>query len=131
VPTTAGCSSSTHTSGGSLYESARAIMLRIPHSEEEFSELVLETCRRNGLRDAYIRLVVSRGRGDLGLDPAKCPDPSVVIIADEIQLYPSELYEEGLTVGTVATRRNGPEAEQHPGQNRGPACGLLRGHHAQ
>ncbi len=93
-----------------LYESARAIDLHIPLSQGEMTEVVLETCRRNGLKDAYIRLVVSRGRGDLGLDPRKCPNPTIFCIAASIQLYPEELYEKGLELVTVATRRNLPEA---------------------
>lgn len=92
-----------------LYQSAKTVMLAIPLTIEEMEAAVLETCRRNGLRDAYIRLVVSRGPGDLGLDPRKCPRPSVVIIADKIQLYSEELYARGLKIGTVATRRSGPE----------------------
>lgn len=92
-----------------LYESAHTLMLDIPLSKEELREAVLETCRRNDLRDCYIRLVVSRGAGDLGLDPRKCRRATVVIIADGIQLYPEDLYRNGLRVATVATRRNGPE----------------------
>ncbi|MGB9804998.1 branched-chain-amino-acid transaminase, partial [Desulfofundulus sp.] len=93
-----------------LYESARAIGLDIPITMPEMEEVVLETCRRNGLRDAYIRLVVTRGRGDLGLDPRKCSRPTIFCIAASIQLYPEELYEKGLELVTVATRRNLPEA---------------------
>nr|WP_152945294.1 branched-chain-amino-acid transaminase [Desulfofundulus thermobenzoicus] len=93
-----------------LYESAHTIGLEIPLTRDEMTEVVLETCRRNGLKDAYIRLVVSRGRGDLGLDPRKCPEPTVFCIAASIQLYPDELYEKGLELVTVATRRNLPEA---------------------
>lgn len=89
-----------------LYESARSILLNIPLSWKEMEEAVLETVRRNGLRDAYIRLVVTRGAGDLGLDPRKCPNPTVFIIADKITLWPDELYTKGLKVKTVATRRN-------------------------
>lgn len=92
-----------------LYESAKSIMLEIPLTPDEMKEAVLETCRLNQLTDAYIRLVVSRGAGDLGLDPRKCPRPTVVIIADKIQLYPEEFYSKGLSVGTVATRRNQAE----------------------
>ncbi len=88
-----------------LYESAHHIMLQIPISIEEMEEATLETMRRNNLRDAYIRIVVSRGAGDLGLDPRKCPTPTVLIIADTITLFPRELYEEGLKVITVATRQ--------------------------
>jgi branched-chain amino acid aminotransferase len=72
---------------------------------------VLESLRVNGLRDGYVRLIVTRGRGDLGLDPRKCPDGcSVVIIADQIALYPAEMYEHGLEVITVSTRRSSPHA---------------------
>ncbi|HHV79479.1 MAG TPA: branched-chain-amino-acid transaminase [Firmicutes bacterium] len=88
-----------------LYESARAIALEIPVSWSEMERITLETVRRNGLRDAYIRLVVSRGVGDLGLDPRKCQKPTIVCIADSITLYPKELYETGLKVMTVPTRR--------------------------
>lgn len=93
-----------------LYESAKSLMLVIPLSPGEMREAVLETLRRNKLYDAYIRLVVSRGPGDLGLDPRKCPRPSVIIIADTIALYPSGLYRDGLKVVSVATRRNQNEA---------------------
>lgn len=93
-----------------LYQSAKSIMLTIPLSEKKMKEAVLRTLRLNNLRDAYIRLVVSRGEGDLGLDPNKCPKPVVIIIVDKIQLYPGSMYEEGLEVITVATRRNISEA---------------------
>lgn len=89
-----------------LYESAKSIMLDIGMPKSEMFEAVLETLRRNNLRDAYIRLVVTRGKGDLGLDPRKCSKPTVFIIAASIQLYPEELYEKGLEVITVPTRRN-------------------------
>jgi len=89
-----------------LYASARSLWLEIPISWKEMEEVVLETCRRNDLRDAYIRLVVSRGAGDLGLDPRNCPKPSVVCIADKITLYPSAVYTEGMKVISVSTRRN-------------------------
>ncbi len=92
-----------------LYESAKTIMLDIPLSREEMETAILETIRANELRDAYIRVVVSRGEGDLGLDPSKCPEPTIVIIASAIQLYPEEMYETGLKLVTVPTRRNGPE----------------------
>ena len=88
-----------------LYESARHILLEIPMSMKEMEEVTLEAVRRNNLRDAYIRTVVSRGAGDLGLDPRKCPRPSVVIIADKISLYPQEFYERGLEVVTTVTRQ--------------------------
>lgn len=89
-----------------LYESARSIAMEIPVSKDEMQEIVLETLRRNNLRDAYIRLVVTRGVGDLGLDPRKCPKPTIFCIAASIQLYPEELYQKGLEVITVSTRRN-------------------------
>jgi branched-chain amino acid aminotransferase len=93
-----------------LYDSAKAIMLEIPVAIDAMQEIVLESCRRNDLHDAYIRLVVSRGRGDLGLDPRKCARATVVCIADSIALYPQELYTTGMKVMTVATRRSGVEA---------------------
>jgi len=92
-----------------LYDSAKAINLEIPLSKEEMGEVILETCRCNNMRDAYIRVVVSRGKGDLGLDPKNCSQPSVVCIASNITLYPEEMYKNGLKVITVPTRRNGPE----------------------
>jgi len=93
-----------------LYRSAKTIWLTIPLSMEEMEGAIVETLRRNGLRDAYIRVVVTRGKGDLGLDPRKCPKPTVFIITDAIELYPPEFYEKGLEVITVATRRNIPTA---------------------
>lgn len=92
-----------------LYDSAQAVNMEIPISREEMAEVILDTCRQNDLRNAYIRAVVSRGKGDLGLDPKKCAVPTVVSIASSITLYPDELYEKGLDVITVPTRRNGPE----------------------
>jgi branched-chain amino acid aminotransferase len=93
-----------------LFESARAIMLKMPWSQQEIMEAVVETCRVNGLRDGYIRLVITRGIGTLGLNPYLCENPSIFIIADSIQLYPKELYEKGLDVITVPTIRNHPAA---------------------
>lgn len=92
-----------------LYDSAKAINLEIPMSKEEMIEVVCETCRRNNLQDAYIRLVISRGKGDLGLDPKNCSEPTIVNIASSISLYPDEMYEKGMAVVTVPTRRNIPE----------------------
>lgn len=92
-----------------LYNGAGAIMLQPPVSKEEMQEIVLETLRQNDLRDAYIRLVITRGKGDLGLDPANCPKPTLFCIASGIQLYPEELYQKGMEVVTVPTRRNTPE----------------------
>jgi branched-chain amino acid aminotransferase len=93
-----------------LFESAHTIMLRIPMSKRQLVEVVKQSLRVNRLRDAYIRLVVTRGAGDLGLDPRKCRKPTVFVIADTIQLYPRALYERGLALITVATQRNVPEA---------------------
>lgn len=93
-----------------LYMSARAILIDIPLSLEEMREAVLETLRRNNLRDSYIRLVVTRGKGDLGLDPRKCPRPAIIIIADEIKLYPQEIYENGMKLIIASTRKNSPDA---------------------
>ena len=93
-----------------LYESAHSILLTIPLSQEEMIKAVVDTVNANKLRDAYIRLVVTRGVGDLGMDPRKCKQAQVFIIADKITLYPEELYEKGLDVITVATRRNIAEA---------------------
>jgi branched-chain amino acid aminotransferase len=92
-----------------LYDSAKVIALEIPMSKEEMKEAHIATLRRNNLQNAYIRTVVTRGVGDLGLDPRKCAKASVIIIADAITLYPQELYEKGLKVITVPTRRNMPE----------------------
>ncbi|WP_028400373.1 branched-chain-amino-acid transaminase [Ectobacillus panaciterrae] len=92
-----------------LYESAKSIMLEIPHTLEEMTEIVAETIRRNKLSDGYIRLVVSRGEGNLGLDPASCVRPNVVVIAEQLALFPAEYYETGIPIITVATRRNRPD----------------------
>jgi branched-chain amino acid aminotransferase len=92
-----------------LYESAHSIMLTIPYTLEEMTQIIVETIRMNELRSAYIRVVVSRGQGNLGLDPSSCSMPRVIVIAEELSLYPKELYERGLKVGSVATRRNRPD----------------------
>ncbi len=89
-----------------LFYSAKAIMLEIPTSHAQMTKDVVETCRKNKIRDGYIRLVVTRGIGSLGLNPKSCRKPSVIIIADKIQLYPAELYEKGLDIITVPTTRN-------------------------
>ena len=89
-----------------LYWSAKAILLEIPLTPAEMTEAVLATCRKNRCRDGYIRLVVTRGVGTLGLNPNRCKRPSVVIIAGKIQLYPPELYEQGMAIVTVPTTRN-------------------------
>lgn len=88
-----------------LYDSAKAICLTIPMTPAEMTEALLETIRINELKDGYVRLVVTRGVGDLGLNPLLCPKASVFIIAARITLYPEEMYQNGLTVVTCATRR--------------------------
>jgi len=89
-----------------LFCSAKAILLEIPMSHTDIVAAVVETCRRNRIRDGYIRLVVTRGRGTLGLNPNRCEKPSVIIIAGEIQLYPPELYRRGMEIITVPTTRS-------------------------
>ncbi|MGA2554872.1 MAG: branched-chain-amino-acid transaminase [Verrucomicrobiota bacterium] len=89
-----------------LYFSAKAILLNIPMTHREMMQTVLAACRRNKIRDGYVRLVVTRGVGSLGLNPYHCKRPSVIIIADKIQLYPPELYQRGLEIITVPTTRN-------------------------
>ncbi|HID42186.1 MAG TPA: branched-chain-amino-acid transaminase [Archaeoglobaceae archaeon] len=89
-----------------LYDCAKVIDLRIPITKEEFQEIILETLRRNGLRDAYIRPIVTRGVGDLGLDPRKCPNPSIIVITKEWGKLYGDLYEKGLRAVTVTVRRN-------------------------
>jgi len=97
-----------------LYHSARAIMLEIPLTKEEMIEAVLETLRRNNLKDAYIRLVVTRGKGDLGLDPRKCPKPSVIIITVPLlQLYEDEKRERGMSMIVSWIRRDPVDATTH------------------
>ena len=93
-----------------LFDSAKAIALDIGMTKEEMTTALLDTLEINNLEDAYIRLVVTRGSGDLGLDPANCQKPTVFIIADKISLYPDTLYKNGLEVITVSTRRNSPDA---------------------
>ncbi len=89
-----------------LFYSAKAILLRIPLSPERISGAVIASCRANKIRDGYIRLVVTRGVGTLGLGPHSCKKPSVIIIADKIQLYPQRLYQSGMEIVTVPTVRN-------------------------
>lgn len=93
-----------------LYASAHAIMLKIPVSKDEMTNAIIRTLKANNLKDAYIRLVVTRGEGDLGLDPRKCSVATMFIITDKINLYPEELYKKGLSIITVPTRRNISEA---------------------
>lgn len=89
-----------------LYHSAKALLLEIPMSPEAMMKAVVETCRKNRLRDCYIRLLVTRGPGSLGLNPKRCTNPQVIIIADKIQLYPPVMYTRGLDIVTVPTTRN-------------------------
>jgi len=89
-----------------LFFSAKAILLELPMSHEALVQATLESCRVNGLTEGYIRLVVTRGVGTLGLNPNRCKNPSVIIIADKIQVYPKELYDRGMDIVTVPTVRN-------------------------
>ena len=93
-----------------LYDSALGIRLTVPISREEMAKAITDTLQANSLRDSYIRVVVTRGAGTLGLDPNRCPEPNVFIITDKISLYPDELYENGLDIITAATMRNHPNA---------------------
>jgi branched-chain amino acid aminotransferase len=89
-----------------LFCSAKAILLKMPMAHAKIMAATVETCRRNRIRDGYIRLLVTRGVGTLGLNPNRCKNPSVIIIADKIQLYPPELYQRGMEIVTVPTVRN-------------------------
>ncbi len=93
-----------------LYESAHTLMLDVPMTKAQLEKAVIQTLKANQLKDAYIRLVVTRGPGDLGLDPRKCKKATLFIIADKIVLYPKAYYETGLKIATVPTVRNHPEA---------------------
>lgn len=93
-----------------LYDSAKAIRLTIPLTPEAFLAAIDQTVRANSLSDCYIRAVVTRGVGFLGIDPNKCTNPSVIIITDQIHVYPQELYEKGIAVITAATIRTHPAA---------------------
>ena len=89
-----------------LFYSAKAILLQIPMTHAQLIKATVETCRKNKLRAGYIRLLVTRGVGNLGLNPRSCKRPSVIIIADKIQVYPAELYARGMEIVTVPTVRN-------------------------
>ena len=93
-----------------MWESAHTLMLDLPITKKEMEKAIVETLKRNQLMDAYIRVVVTRGIGDLGLDPTLCKNPTVFIITDRIVLYPATLYRKGLKIVTVPTVRNLPEA---------------------
>lgn len=96
-----------------LYNSAKAIMLDIPLTKEEMINAVLETLRKNNMQDAYIRLIVTRGIGDLGLDPRKCRKPTIIVIADNITLYSSDAKEKGIKAMIVWIRRNPVDTASH------------------
>jgi branched-chain amino acid aminotransferase len=96
-----------------LYSSAHAIMLQIPVTRQRMIELVLETLRKNSLRDAYIRLVVTRGVGDLGLDPRKCPKATIIVITDTIKLHKSEAKDDGVTAMLSWVKRDPVDATTH------------------
>ncbi|MGM9988015.1 MAG: branched-chain-amino-acid transaminase [Bacillaceae bacterium] len=93
-----------------LYESAKSIMLEIPYTLEELITIIVETVNKNGLHSGYIRLIVSRGEGNLGLDPTTCGKPNVIVIAEQLALFPKKMYEDGIEIVTVATRRNRSDA---------------------
>jgi branched-chain amino acid aminotransferase len=93
-----------------MFDGARTIMLTPPVTKKEMKEIILETLRKNNLKDAYIRPIITRGRGDLGLDPNKCPKPTIICIAETWGAMYGDLYEKGLTAITVSVRRNAPEA---------------------
>jgi branched-chain amino acid aminotransferase len=93
-----------------LYDSARAVALEIPLSRPQMAEAVESTVKANGKQEGYVRLVVTRGAGSLGLDPRKTSDPQVIIIVDDIVMYPQELYDNGMEIVTAATIRNHPNA---------------------
>ncbi|QQE81373.1 branched-chain-amino-acid transaminase [Alicyclobacillus sp. SO9] len=92
-----------------LYDSAKAILIDIPYSLEELQEIILTILRKNELETSYIRLVVTRGKGDLGLNPFTCQTPQVIVLAEQLAMFPKELYERGIDIVSVATRRNRPD----------------------
>ena len=96
-----------------LYDSAKAICLDIPMSKEEMIKTIVETVRVNGFKDAYIRVLVTRGVGDLGLDPRKCPKPTVIIIVDKIKLFRDEAWSQGVTAIISSVRRDRVDATTH------------------
>lgn len=93
-----------------LYQSAKAILLALPLSFEEFEKAVLDTVKLNNKQNGYIRLVATRGEGTLGIDPAKCDRATVIIIVDDIQLYPNQYYEKGIKIITTSVRRISPDS---------------------
>ncbi len=93
-----------------LWNSAKAIWLQMPLSKADMAKAIDDTLAANGIQDGYIRVVVTRGVGTLGLDPNRCSNPQVIIITDKISLYPDELYQKGLEIVTVSVARNHPAA---------------------
>ena len=93
-----------------LYASAKSVAIEIPMDKDEMRKTILQTLRRNNLKDSYIRLMVTRGPGDLGLDPRKCKKATVVVITDTIKLYPAEAYANGLRLMIASTRKNSPDS---------------------
>ncbi len=89
-----------------FYAAAKSIMLNLPYTKEEMKQIVVDSCKVNGVTNGYIRLVATRGKGDLGLSPLKCPKPTVYCIAGEVKLYPEELYQKGMPIITASRRRN-------------------------
>ena len=94
----------------SLYDSAKAIRLKIPLSKTELKNAVNQTRKINELKDGYIRLIITRGIGDLGIDTRTCPKPSIVIIIDKIALYPEKFYKNGMEIITASTQRTSASA---------------------
>lgn len=93
-----------------LFDSAQAIRLKIPYTRQQIGQAIDETCNANGFRDCYIRLVVTRGTGYLGISPKNCETPSVFIITDKIQMYPESMYQQGMAIITASTIRNHPNS---------------------
>ena len=93
-----------------LYDSAKCIRLAIPYTPDQLTSAMEQTFKANGFTDCYIRLVVTRGEGTLGIDPLRCPKPCVFIIADTISVYPKEMYDKGISVVTAATIRMHPNS---------------------
>ena len=91
-----------------LYKSAKVLMLKIPYGQEELADIIIKTLRENNIVEGYARVVVTRGEGDLGLDPRRCPRASVIVIADSISMYPEELCKKGIEVVTVPMLRIAP-----------------------
>jgi branched-chain amino acid aminotransferase len=93
-----------------LYQSAKAILLEIPMKNDEMENAVLKTVKINAKENGYIRLIVTRGEGPLGIDPTQCKKPVVIVIVDDIQLYPDEYYKKGIEIITASSRRTVPDS---------------------